>query len=211
MAETPAPPPLSKKTEDPQVVAWLAAARGGDRAAFNALVRRYQQEVYGIALQFFRDREEALDAAQDVFVQVYRKLEQFRGDALFSTWLYRVTVNTCRNRYASAQSRRKHEATVTNAAGEDETEDLLTRLPSPDASPEQQALDNDLGRELQQALAQLPEQQRLMIVLCDYRGFAYEEIAATVGCSVSAVKTGIHRGRLKLRAILQPLLDSGRL
>ncbi|HNW93827.1 MAG TPA: sigma-70 family RNA polymerase sigma factor [bacterium] len=205
---------LSKRQgDDAAIIAMVAAAQRGDREAFNALVRRYQQEVFGISLHFFRDRDEALDATQDVFLQVYRKLDQFRGDAKFGTWLYRVTVNTCRNRYASAQSRRKHEVVLTNGPDEDNGngEDPLARLPSPEPTPENIAMDGDLSREIDAALAQLPESQRMMILLCDYRDFSYEEIAAAMECSLSVVKTGIHRGRLKLRELLRPLMQDGTL
>lgn len=204
---------LSKKQgDDAAIIALVKSAQRGNRESFNALVRRYQQEVFGISLHFFREREEALDASQDVFLQVYRKLAQFRGEAKFGTWLYRVTVNTCRNRYASAQSRRKHEVMLTNGPEEDENaEDPLSRLPSPDPTPEHLAMDRDLSREIDAALAQLPESQRMMIILCDYRDYRYDEIAEIMDCSLSVVKTGIHRGRLKLRELLRPLIKDGKL
>ena len=204
---------LSKKQgDDAAIIALVKSAQRGRRDSFNALVRRYQQEVYAVSLHFFRDRDEALDATQDVFLQVYRKLGQFRGEAKFGTWLYRVTVNTCRNRYASAQARRKHE-TVLTAGPEEEGngEDPLARLPSPDPTPEHQAMDRDLSREIDAALAQLPESQRMMIILCDYRDYRYDEIADIMDCSLSVVKTGIHRGRLKLRELLRPLIGEGKL
>lgn len=160
----------------------------GDVAAFNDLMRAHEGRVFAICLRMLRDREAALDATQETFITVFRKVDRFAGHSAFSTWLYRVAVNTCYD-----QARR---------SGRRVAEPLPEGMdPADDAA--QTALESvELRPDLEAALAALPAEFRSAVVLCDAEGLALQTAAEILGVPVGTVKSRVFRGRRLLAEIL---------
>ena len=178
----------------------LDAARRGDRAAFDELVRLTYRETFRLALRLTADEEDARDVVQDAYLRAYRGLRKFRGDARFTTWLYRITAN-CAANHTGRRARHRHDPL-------DEREPLEDLQPS--ANPERSAELGALRRDLDRAIAELPPRLRAVVVLRDVYDLPHEAIAAELGISESAAKVRLHRARLRLRDRLLPLTGTGR-
>lgn len=187
----------------------LAAAwADGDRAAFDELVRRYERRVYGICYRYFGDAADAEDALQDTFVALLRRGHTYRGDAAFSTWLYRVATNAC-NDLARKRSRRPRTVPL-GPAGRD-GDDPARDEPADDVPAAEDVLaTRELGLELAAALRTLEPEQREAVVLHDVYGVPYHEIAARAGVAVGTVKSRIHRAHARLAAGLEHLHEGPR-
>lgn len=184
--------------------ALVAQCRDGDSSAFDALVRRHQDRIYHAVCRLVGDREDALDVAQEVFVRAYRSLDGFRGDAQFSTWLYRIAVNMARNhlRDRSRKGRNKgvpFDPIATNAPAP------ASMAASPLPSPAETAAADELDAVLQGALAHLPEACREAFVLRIFENLSYEEIAAAMECPAGTVKSRLNQARRLLREQLEAL------
>lgn len=166
----------------------VAAARDGDESAFSELVARYQHEVFTLALRLTSDRELAADVAQEALVRAWRALPGFRGDARFSTWLHRITVNTAWSQRARAR-RHRHEP----------IDEIRVDLRDRATTPEQWGEAADLRPRLLAALRDLPMGTRTVVVLKDVRGWSHAEIAEALDITVTAAKVRLHRGRRRLR------------
>jgi RNA polymerase sigma-70 factor (ECF subfamily) len=168
----------------------VGAARTGDRSAFDELVRRTHVDTYTLAVRLTADEEDARDVVQESYLRAWRGLPNFRGDAQFSTWMYRITANTASS---VVKRRRRHRA---------EPLDDLVEEPielHPDLQPEDAAESSMLLERLTTALDELPPKLRVLVVLKDVYGLSHEEIAEELGISVAAAKVRLHRGRRKLR------------
>jgi len=169
----------------------IARAAAGDGEAFAELIRPYEQKVFNHAFRMCRDREEACDLAQEVFLKAYRALPRFRGGSSFSTWLYRITSNACLD-----QSRRRmrppHTASlddpIETASGE-----LRRQVADSTSEPEKMALRSETTTEIMAAISALPPDQRLSIIYRELEGLSYEEIAEAMSCSLGTVKSRISR------------------
>jgi RNA polymerase sigma-70 factor (ECF subfamily) len=174
---------------------FLDRLRAGDAPAFEELVMTYQHRVFGVALRMLGNRAEAEDVAQEAFVRAHRALGGFRGDAKLSTWLYAITSRLCLNRLASGERRMARQG-----------EDALLRLsdagPRPDAALERRELETALGR----AIAELPEDRRIVVVLRDLEGLSYEEIAQVLELELGTVRSRLHRARAELKEKLERFL-----
>jgi RNA polymerase sigma-70 factor (ECF subfamily) len=179
-------PPAAPAGQEQEREAILACQRG-EREAFDRLVERYQRDVYRLCYRYVNNHEDANDMAQEVFLKAYRALGRFRGESAFSTWLYRIAVNTC----LSFRSSRK-------PAGEEVTEAL------PDASPG--ALDKvereETARIVRDAVRRLPEKQRATLILKVYHDLSHEEVAAILGSTVGTVKANLFHALGNLRRLL---------
>jgi RNA polymerase sigma-70 factor (ECF subfamily) len=162
----------------------------GDRAAFAALVERHERRVYNLALRMTGREEDARDATQDALLTVLKKLSSFRGEAAFTTWLHRVTVNACYDLL------RKRQRAPLLERGED---DLPAIEPPPAAD---HAETSDLSIDVRQALTQVPEDFRVVMILHDVQDLPQEEVAAILGIPVGTVKSRLHRGRIVLARAL---------
>jgi RNA polymerase sigma-70 factor (ECF subfamily) len=171
-------------------------AREGDRAAFSELVRRHQNEVFTVALRLVGDRELAADVAQEAFVRSWRALSKFRGDARFSTWLHRITVNTAWTHRARASRRRA-----------ERLDDLAVEPRAGGLTPERAGEISDVRPRIESALRALPKGTRAVVVLKDIYGWSHPEIAEHLGITVPASKVRLHRGRKRLREDLWPYLE----
>jgi RNA polymerase sigma factor (sigma-70 family) len=179
----------------------VAAAQKGDVASFNQLVEQYQGRIYNLCYRMLGDAESAADVSQDTFLSAYRKLRSFRGGS-FRSWLMRIATNAC---YDVLRSRKRRPTTSLDA--------LLNPAPNEHTpffepadqseSPDESALRHELGAALVQGLAQLPDDQRLAIILCDIQGMQYQEVAEITASNLGTVKSRLSRGRARLRDILK--------
>jgi RNA polymerase sigma-70 factor, ECF subfamily len=177
--------------------ALVRAAQRGDLDAYNRLVRTYERQAYAVALRLMRRPDLAEDATQDAFIQAYRALETFRG-GYFRAWLMRIVTNRCYDMLRSA-TRRAADSLDDQMF---EAEPHWTSVTAPD-DPVGRATQAELGRLLEGALAQLPDDQRLTVVLCDVQGYAYEEAAEIMGVALGTVKSRLSRARSALREVVR--------
>jgi RNA polymerase sigma-70 factor (ECF subfamily) len=174
---------------------FVARLRAGDRRAFEDLVRAHQHRVYGLALRMLGNAAEAQDVAQEVFLRAHRGLAEFRGDARLSTWLYTIVSRLCLNRLAGSERRLTQH-------GDETLGRLADGRPGPDEALERDELDAALHR----AIAELPEERRVVVVLRDVDGLAYEDIAEILALPVGTVRSRLHRARLDLKDKLERFL-----
>jgi RNA polymerase sigma-70 factor, ECF subfamily len=175
----------------------VARSRGGDLDSFNQLVVRWERPIYALAYRVIGREEEARDVAQETFLRAYRALGGFKGQAKFSSWLYRITLNLCRD-----WIRRERRTPVSQAPeGIDIIE--LAGETEPSESIEDLVSRRELGRAVAKAMALLPEEQRTAIILKEYHGLTFQEIADMLECPLSTVKTRLYQGLTVLRKQLQ--------
>ncbi|GAC1359892.1 MAG: sigma-70 family RNA polymerase sigma factor [Herpetosiphon sp.] len=174
----------------------VALAQNGDVRSFNLLVERYQTIVYNVSYRLLSDRDAAADAAQDTFIAAFRKLQSFRGGS-FQAWLLRIATNNC---YDQLRAGKRHPQTSLDAtAGADDPPRQFT---DPGEAPDEHALRMELATAIQQALARLSYEHRLVVILSDVQGLHYEEIAAATGWPLGSVKSRLSRARSSLRLLL---------
>jgi RNA polymerase sigma-70 factor (ECF subfamily) len=173
----------------------VSEARKGDRSAFEELVKVTYVDSYTLALRLVGDEEDARDVVQEAYLRAFRGLKRFRGDAQFTTWLYRITAN-CASTHLGKRARNRHE-------------ELAEDTPVPDGGlrgdPEAHQSQREMREHLQEALSELPPRLRAVVVLRDIYDLPHEAIAAELGISESAAKVRLHRARRKLRELLYPL------
>jgi RNA polymerase sigma-70 factor (ECF subfamily) len=169
----------------------LARLRAGDPRAFEALVIGYQHRVFGVALRMLGSRAEAEEIAQEVFLRAHRALADFRGEARLGTWLYGIASRLCLNRLASPDRRL--------ARGDVALADVAAGTPDAAAQAERAELDAALHA----AIAELPEERRLVLVLRDVEGLSYEQIAEALALDPGTVRSRLHRARMQLKEKLE--------
>lgn len=186
----------------------MARVKAGDDEAFNQLMLRHEKTVINLVYRFTGNREIASDLAQEVFLRIYRAAGRFEARAKFFTYLYKVTLNLCRNQRAKAMRR---QTTSLNAVrrGKGNEELPLKELEDPTGSAEEQVSRLELAEVVREAVNTLPEQQREAVILQRFHGLAYEEIADALNLSIPAVKSRIHRAKLNLKDKLVPYLERG--
>ena len=165
----------------------------GEKAAFEELVVRHQELVFSLAYKLTGNREMANDVAQESFIRAWKAIEKFRGDSTFSTWIYRITVNTA---WTLRKKAKKH-----NTLNIDDTYEPIVIDEKKD--PELVAINSDLSSVLVSALGKLPLEQRIIVELKNIEGRSHKEIADYLDISVTAAKVRLHRAHQKLRLILE--------
>ena len=185
----------------------IAASRSGCRESFGTLVERYQDRVFNLSYRLTGNYEDAADAAQETFLKAFRNLDSFRADSAFYTWVYRIAVNTIRSRQRY-RAVRPVERSIEAARGdeEDSRHSLKAEMPSRGPDPVEEASVNENRQLVEQAIARLDEDQRLLIVLRDIEGHNYAEIADLLDCPSGTIKSRLHRARLALKELLAPVL-----
>lgn len=182
----------------------VEAVRTGKPGAFDAIVRTHQDRIYGFCARMLGHREEALDAAQDVFLSAYRNLDGFRGEASLSTWLLRIAANRCLNRIRQRSTRAEVETPFPSLEG---YEDLEFQPPGREEDrPDRIAEARETGMILERALSRLDASSRMLVILSDVEGLTYEELAAAAELPLGTVKSRLHRARMALRKMIAPVL-----
>ncbi len=174
----------------------IERCKGGDDLAWEALVRRTQGRIYAVAYSYMRDREEARDAAQEIFVKVYRNLHRLDDEAIFMPWLLRLARNSCIDRLRRLKVRTpEHEVPVEEAP----------QLPTSEPTPEAESMAGDRKALLYRAMGEMSEQSREMIQLKDIQELKLAEIAEMLGLPLGTVKSRSHRARLELADLVRRL------
>jgi len=168
------------------------AAAGGDMASFEQLYERHNRRVYSLCLRMTTNTAEAEDLAQEVFIQLFRKIGSFRGESAFTTWLHRLTVNQVLMHF------RKRGVRMEQTTDDGETPVQIVRGTE---NPNQMPVVDRIA--LDKAVAQLPPGYRTVFLLHDVEGHEHEEIARMLGCSVGTSKSQLHKARMKLRGLLK--------
>ena len=188
--------------------ALMLRVQDGDVGAFEELVDKYKQPVINIVARIVRDKTEAEDLAQNVFLQMYKASGRYRATAKFSTWLFTIARNLSLN---ELRRRSRHPAQSLDApSGNDDDETPARQIEDRRvASASDQALRAELVEKIDEVLGDLPVNQRTAIILVKEKGLSYEDISGILGCSVSAVKSLIHRGRETIKGRIKPYLVNG--
>jgi RNA polymerase sigma-70 factor (ECF subfamily) len=173
----------------------VTAAKSGDRGASDELVRATYADAYTLAYRLTGDEEDARDVVQEAYLRAYRGLKQFRGDAQFSTWIYRITAN-CASTFLAKRARHRHDEL---------TDDVAIADGRPEVDPESMADAELLRDRVSDALQELPPRLRAVVVLRDVYDLPHEAIATELGISEAAAKVRLHRARKKLRERLFPM------
>ena len=177
----------------------------GDKSAFDLLVIKYQHKIIQLVNRYVKDPSEAQDVAQEAFIKAYRALGNFRGDSAFYTWLYRIAINTAKN-YLVSRSRRSSDYQVDIQDAE-----ALENAPQLQGmeTPERLLLNQEIIDTIKTAIDKLPEEMRTAIMLREFEGMSYEEIAVAMDCPVGTVRSRIFRAREAIDNKLNPLLEHG--
>ena len=179
--------------------------REGDKRAYGLLVEKYRRKLMRLLSRMIRDPDEAEDVAQETFIKAYRALPQFRGDAAFYTWLYRIAVNTAKNHLAA---KGRGMPTLSDQAIDDEDEPDERLMIQDISTPESELLSKQVAYAVNEAVEALPEELRQAITLREIEGMSYEEIAEAMACPIGTVRSRIFRAREAIAAKLRPILGT---
>jgi len=176
----------------------VARATAGDTESFNQLVTRWERPIFALAYRTLGREEDARDVVQEAFLRAYRGLRGFKGQAKFSSWLYRITLNLCRD-----WQRRDRRAPLVQVPEGVDPSDMADAQPAPTESVEDLVARREMSKAVARAMAELPEEQRTAIVLKEYHDLTFQEIADMLECPLSTVKTRLYQGLSVLRRRLQ--------
>jgi RNA polymerase sigma-70 factor, ECF subfamily len=205
---SPIPPPTPASPQDTDVV-LVQRAVAGEARAFELLVIKYQRRIERLIGRMVRDSDLVEDIAQETFIRAYRALAQFRGDAQFYTWLYRIAVNTAKK--ALVDLKRDPLVTETalrgSGAEDDETSSVENELTTSE-TPETVLAAKEIAATVNQAMEALPEELRQAVTLREIEGLSYEEISEVMNCPIGTVRSRIFRAREAISAKVKPLLEN---
>nr|AEH26512.1 RNA polymerase sigma factor [uncultured Acidobacteria bacterium A11] len=171
--------------------------QGGEDNALNELMSRWQQPLVNFIFRYLGNANDALDLAQDTFVRIFEKRERYRPTGKFSTWLFAIAANLCRNHIGW---RRRHPTVSLHRDKDTESpRELVESIPSPAKSPAENVIVSELASAVKNLIQELPHDLRTAILLFEYEDMSYEQIAVILGCSVKAVETRLYRARNILR------------
>jgi RNA polymerase sigma-70 factor (ECF subfamily) len=188
--------------------ALIAASRDGDSAALEELVRAHQGRVYSFAMRMCRNVEDAKDILQETFLGMVRSMREFREESKFSTWLYRIAANAClkKRRRGVHDPTPEQELSLDELMPRPDAEGRKPEIPDWSEDAEHALLRGELSERLETAIDKLPKEYKVVLVLRDVEGLSAEETAETLGLSVAAVKSRLHRGRVFVRRELSDYL-----
>lgn len=177
----------------------IKSAQRGEHESFNALVRLYEGRVYNICYRMLGDADSAADAGQDAFVSAFRNMGSFRGGS-FRSWMLRIATNTC---YDVLRARKRRPTTSLDADAQNGDDAPAMQIADHRETPDEFVQRRELATAIQHALGTLPEDQRMVVVLCDIEGLSYDEIAQATDSNVGTVKSRLSRGRARMRDALK--------
>lgn len=178
-------------------------AQRGNKAAFSALVVKYQYKIANLVIRYVKDEDDVQDIVQEAFIKAYQGLAKFRGDSAFYTWLYRIAINSAKN-YIVSQRRK----TSSRATGIEDTEHMESvALIKEFDTPEENIITSEIEKTIYQTIKELPEDLKVVITLREIEGMTYDEIASVMECPIGTVRSRIFRAREAIDKHLKPLLD----
>jgi RNA polymerase sigma-70 factor (ECF subfamily) len=206
MAESAAASSAAEVSPQPDDLTLVQQAQAGDAAAFDELVRRYQRQIYGVIYHMTSHHEDASDLAQEAFVKAWQALKSFKGDSSFFTWIYRIAVNRTLNHLKTRKFREsKHRFSINDLDAEAENHPDMVALVAHNTPRRDLAL-VELQERLNEAMAQLSENHRLVVTLHDIQGLPHEAIAQIMNCNTATVRTRLFYARQQLQGILSDYL-----
>jgi RNA polymerase sigma factor (sigma-70 family) len=177
----------------------VEVAQRGDVESFNELVRLFEGRVYNLCYRMLGDADSAADAAQDAFLSAFRNLRSFRGGS-FRSWMLRIATNTC---YDVLRARKRRPSVSLDIEADDESASSPLQIADTAESPDDFAQRRELAAAIQDGLTALPDEQRIVLILSDIQGLAYEEIAQITNSNLGTIKSRLSRGRARLREVLK--------
>ena len=169
----------------------ISRAAKGDASAFNELLGLHEKKMYAVCLRMCANQEDAQDCLQEAMLRIYRSISGFKGQSSFSTWIYRVAMNTCLDELRKKKNKQAASLDSLLDTGWSPSDDYDT--------PEHHAIEGERKKAIRTVISELPDDMRSAIVLRDIEGFSYEEISEMLGINVGTIKSRISRGREKLR------------
>lgn len=206
LRDFPSRPLLMNTTNSPGEFAPMPERAAPAALTFDEVVERYHGKVFQLVYRYTGDYEEASDLTQDAFVRAYNAWGEFRGESQIYTWLYRIALNLCHNNRKKGDRRRRVEGYSLDTPQHDESESRPFEVADARPQPSHRIENDELRVRLHEALLQLPDNYRTVIVLRDIEGLSYEEIAAVTDSTLEAIKSRLFRARTLLREILSPYL-----
>ena len=201
--ESQPPKPSPQPPDGPLDTDLVRAAQGGDMAAYDQLVRRYQERIYGTIYHMTANHEDAADLAQDTFIKAYQALKSFKGGSSFYTWVYRIAVNKTIN-FLKQRKNRAHMSLNDLDFNAEHDPDLVALVS--DKTPRRDANLAELQEKLNEAMQKLSEPHRLVVTLHDVQGLAHEEIAEIMDCNIGTVRSRLFYARQQLQGYLADYL-----
>jgi len=186
--------------------ALIRAFQAGNKAVFDELVLKHKDKMFNLCYRFLGDYQDANDSAQETFIKVYRSLKKFRFESTFSTWLYRIAVNTCKNKLKSSEYRHRKKMVRLDNPGKSEGTTDSIEIRDKTQSPLVELEKKERLVLIQNAIDSLPPEKKAVVVLCDIEGLSYEEIAHITGYGLGTVKSKLARARLDLRKKLRRVI-----
>ena len=186
-------------------VALVAASKRGELAAFEELVARHRDKIYARALSMVRNEDEALDLSQEAWVKSWQRLAQFQGDSSFLTWMTRITINLCLDHLRRQQRVR----TESLDQIDEESGGVERQMPPVEAKPEAQMDRQSLRKRIDAALGQLSHEHRTVLILHEFEGLEYKEIAKRMDCSIGTIMSRLFYARRKMAVLLSELKKEG--
>ena len=177
----------------------IERCQAGDLDSFDYLYNTYAEKVYQLAYRYFNSPDDASDIVQETFIRIYKSISGYRGDAQFSTWVYRIATNLC---YDELRRRKKRQEDSFDADIETEKGSIAREIVDDGPSPHEKAESAERIRYLMEKLSFLPKEQRASVILRDIHGYSYQEIAEIQNCSLGTVKSRISRGRCAIKEML---------
>ncbi|MGB2928870.1 MAG: sigma-70 family RNA polymerase sigma factor [Desulfobacterales bacterium] len=184
--------------------ALVRAIQAGDMAAFDHLVLKHKDKLFNMVYWLLGDYQEANDCAQEIFIKVFKAIKKFRFESAFSTWLYRIAINTCKNKLKSSMYRWKKRTVSLENPESSEQGNRSYEIQNGSPSPENKLEKKEKIMLIQKAVNALPQEQNRVIVLRDIQGLSYQEIADITGLNLGTVKSRLARARMALRKNLAP-------
>jgi RNA polymerase sigma-70 factor (ECF subfamily) len=179
--------------------ALVRAIQAGDMAAFDQLVVKHKDKLFNMVYWFLGDYQEANDCSQEIFIKVFKSIKKFRSESAFSTWLYRIAINTCKNRLKSSAYRWKKKTVSFENPESSKDGNLYYKIQNDSPSPANELEKKERLMMIQKAINALPQEQNRVIVLRDIQGLSYQEIVDVTGLNLGTVKSRLARARMELR------------
>jgi RNA polymerase sigma-70 factor (ECF subfamily) len=185
----------------------IRAVQTGDMAAFDELVLKHKDRLFNLVYWFLGDYQDANDCAQETFIKAFKSINKFRFESAFSTWLYRIAVNTCKNRIKSSAYRWKKKTVSLEISNVPENGNPCSEIVNGSPTPAMSLEKKERMMWIQKAINSLPEEQNQVVVLRDIQGLSYQDISDITGLNLGTVKSRLARGRLELKNKLKPLFN----